>query len=473
MIFLTRIIPYVLLLMAFSAPAYAQGEWSAAQRNAILRMITEYINNGNTFGASAVLGGTYITQTPSVPLTNEQALSALATGCLGSTTATGVVAARTLTGGSQISIANGDCSGNPTFSISSASIGPSFVASAVNPQTGVTYTVDDADRGKLVTLSNAAAIAVTLPDAAGAGFDAGWFAHFQNTGVGDVVITPTTSTIDGNTDVTLITDQGVSIFSDGTNYYTMRGIGGATSLTGETLGVVSARGNTNYNSDTIDRGMQVGKDVNEHWRRGHDPTTGLFDYGVCGGTVNGCDYYRQLAPNKKGGFKNSDGTIGFEYTEGLGVTKTTNFYPGSYDTTLTSIDNSVAKTALASWTIPGAVMSANSCVLITTFGTMQITGGSTDFFFSFGGTEITHSLTTTTGAGSNLEFHAKACNLGATNSQWIGFQVFGGTTRWLAANPAAAVDTTGNVTATLSAQFSSAATTNEIFPVVGFWEIKK
>lgn len=95
-----------------------------------------------------------------------------------------------------------------------------------NVQTGTTYTVVDGDRAKLITMSNAANIAVTLPDAAGAGFDNGWFTSFQNTGVGKITITPTTSTIDGAASLDLSTDQGVTICSDGTNYYTERGVGG-------------------------------------------------------------------------------------------------------------------------------------------------------------------------------------------------------------------------------------------------------
>jgi hypothetical protein len=69
-------------------------------------------------GGGAPTGATYITQTADAGLSAEQALGALSTGCLGSTTTTGVVAARTITGtANQVSVANGDCSGNPTISI--------------------------------------------------------------------------------------------------------------------------------------------------------------------------------------------------------------------------------------------------------------------------------------------------------------------------------------------------------------------
>ena len=63
---------------------------------------------------------TYIMQTANAGTSAEQALGALATGCLGSTTTTGVVAARTITGTSnEITVTNGDCSGAPTISLPS------------------------------------------------------------------------------------------------------------------------------------------------------------------------------------------------------------------------------------------------------------------------------------------------------------------------------------------------------------------
>jgi hypothetical protein len=98
-------------------------------------------------------------------------------------------------------------------------------AVAVNAQTGTTYTVVLGDRGKLVTHSNAGPVAVTLPQATG-DFGAGWFYWVENRGAGTVTITPTTSTIDGAASLALTTNQGVLIASDGTNYFTMRGIGG-------------------------------------------------------------------------------------------------------------------------------------------------------------------------------------------------------------------------------------------------------
>lgn len=94
---------------------------------------------------------------------------------------------------------------------------------SVNAQTGTTYTILASDRGKLVTLSNAGAIAVTLPVATGAGFPAGWSAFISNIGAGTATLTPTTSTIDGAASLTLATNASILLVSDGTNYFTVRG----------------------------------------------------------------------------------------------------------------------------------------------------------------------------------------------------------------------------------------------------------
>lgn len=94
----------------------------------------------------------------------------------------------------------------------------------VNAQTGTTYTYVDGDRAKLVTHTNGSSIAGTLPQAgASSQFISGWYMDVQNRGAGTLTITPTTSTIDGAANITLTTNQGVRIFSDGSNYFTQRG----------------------------------------------------------------------------------------------------------------------------------------------------------------------------------------------------------------------------------------------------------
>lgn len=69
-------------------------------------------------GSGAPTDATYIVQTANGTLSAEQALAALSTGCAGIATTTGVVATRTITGtANQITVTNGNCSGNPTLSI--------------------------------------------------------------------------------------------------------------------------------------------------------------------------------------------------------------------------------------------------------------------------------------------------------------------------------------------------------------------
>ncbi len=89
-----------------------------------------------------------------------------------------------------------------------------FVARAV---TGTTDTILTGDRGKPVTFSNAAGVAITLPQA-GSGFEDGWFFFAECIGAGDCVITPTTSTISGAAAITLATGEWALITSNGTNY---------------------------------------------------------------------------------------------------------------------------------------------------------------------------------------------------------------------------------------------------------------
>jgi hypothetical protein len=93
----------------------------------------------------------------------------------------------------------------------------------VNSQVGTTYTFTSSDRGKLVTFNNASPVAVSLPQAGSAGFDNEWFTEVENLGAGTVTITPTISTVDGASSITLEQGEGILIRSDNTNYFTVRG----------------------------------------------------------------------------------------------------------------------------------------------------------------------------------------------------------------------------------------------------------
>ena len=90
----------------------------------------------------------------------------------------------------------------------------------INAQTGTTYTVQNSDCGKMITYNNAAAVAVTLPQAGAAGsFLAGCKIWHMNIGAGNVTVTPTTSTIDELPSRVLQRYGGMHTVSNGTNYF--------------------------------------------------------------------------------------------------------------------------------------------------------------------------------------------------------------------------------------------------------------
>ncbi len=108
-----------------------------------------------------------------------------------------------------------------------ASSGAATVASAitVNAQTGTTYTYLQGDCGKIIVHTNGSSIAATLPQAgSGGNFASSWYIYVQNIGAGTVTITPTTSTIDGASTLVLRQNKGTILVSDGTNYFTLRGL---------------------------------------------------------------------------------------------------------------------------------------------------------------------------------------------------------------------------------------------------------
>jgi hypothetical protein len=96
-----------------------------------------------------------------------------------------------------------------------------------NAQTGTSYTVTASDCGKLLSLSNANAVAVTIPQAGATGLPSGCWIDIQNTGTGSANFTATISLVDGAAGFTLTTNQGLRLFSNGTAYLTQRGQGGA------------------------------------------------------------------------------------------------------------------------------------------------------------------------------------------------------------------------------------------------------
>jgi hypothetical protein len=109
--------------------------------------------------------------------------------------------------------------GSTTFGPPITTTGTIAAAETVNAQTGTTYTIANADCGSLTTLSNAASIAVSLPQAGtGGNFPPGWYNDVCDLGAGTATITPTTSTINGAATLVLGTGKCVRLATDGSNY---------------------------------------------------------------------------------------------------------------------------------------------------------------------------------------------------------------------------------------------------------------
>ena len=156
--------------------------------------------------------------------TNTTAAMLVGTGGSLGVTGTGTISANQLNGAAVPTTAallasNSSAQATAVSTGAGLTIGSATLANtrAVNAQSGTTYTVLSSIATKLVTFSNASAVAVTLPQATGS-FGAGFYFHTENKGAGTVTITPTTSTINGAATLTIATSTGCAIVSDGTNY---------------------------------------------------------------------------------------------------------------------------------------------------------------------------------------------------------------------------------------------------------------
>lgn len=104
----------------------------------------------------------------------------------------------------------------------------------VNNQIGTSYTAQQSDYGGIITLSNAAPVAVTLNNGTTTSVNSQWFAAIENLGAGTATLTPVSGTINGAANITLVTNQGAMVFYDGTNWWALTSLtptaGGVTSL---------------------------------------------------------------------------------------------------------------------------------------------------------------------------------------------------------------------------------------------------
>lgn len=91
------------------------------------------------------------------------------------------------------------------------------------------YTATVADNGLILSFNSGSALTLTLPATAPTAF---WIVWIQNIGAGVLTISPNGLNLDGSTSsLTLSRNQGVFISTDGTNYFTERGMGSGAGTT--------------------------------------------------------------------------------------------------------------------------------------------------------------------------------------------------------------------------------------------------
>ena len=146
---------------------------------------TQTLTN-KTLTSPTVTGGTFTSSTLSGPTITNPTLT------LSTTTAT--AEGRIAWEGTNDKIVVGDGSSTKEFTPNTLTL---------NAQTGTSYTLVLADRDKLVTLNNAAAITLTVPTNASVAYATGAVINIQQIGVGQV-------TIQGDTGVTVTSTGAVS-----------------------------------------------------------------------------------------------------------------------------------------------------------------------------------------------------------------------------------------------------------------------
>lgn len=130
-------------------------------------------------------------------------------------------------------------------SIASAQITASFPSQLQinigksNAQTGTAYTIQQSDYGGIVTLANAAPVAVTLNNGMTTSVNANWFSAIENIGAGLVTLTPVSGTINGAANITLVTNQGAIVYYDGKNFSALTSVAGSG---GTITGVIAGTG---------------------------------------------------------------------------------------------------------------------------------------------------------------------------------------------------------------------------------------
>ena len=145
-----------------------------------------------------------------------------ATAVAGTTTLTLPAATDTLVGKATTDTLTNKTLTSPT--INGATIGTSIINLAINAQTGTTYTPVLADNGKLVTLSNASAITLTVPTNASVAYATGAQINIEQIGAGQVTIVGDTGVTVNGTGTKLRTQwSAATLVKLGTDSWTLIG----------------------------------------------------------------------------------------------------------------------------------------------------------------------------------------------------------------------------------------------------------
>lgn len=109
--------------------------------------------------------------------------------------------------------------GGATVNATVQAIASSIVSK--NAQTGTSYTLVASDNGKVVTLSNASAITLTVPSGLGAGFGC----TLIQIGAGQVAVTASSTTINSYTSLTHLAGQyaAASLYAYVANTFSLAG----------------------------------------------------------------------------------------------------------------------------------------------------------------------------------------------------------------------------------------------------------
>ena len=161
-----------------------------------------------SFGFSGSTSGTTTVQATAVAGTNTLTLPATNNDTLVGKATTDTLTNKTLT--------------SPV--INGATIGTSIINLAINAQTGTTYTPVLADNGKLVTLSNASAITLTVPTNASVAYATGAQINIEQIGAGQVTVVGDTGVTVNGTGTKLRTQwSAATLVKLGTDSWTLIG----------------------------------------------------------------------------------------------------------------------------------------------------------------------------------------------------------------------------------------------------------